>query len=193
MNKQKKIRLSCSLCLSFVRNYGLYLAAWNDDGSHFIGGRITQLTPDLYLNQAANVTVGNAIDTAVLEWCKLFGNYNQEKLHWQKVIKKNADFKTQLLKNFNQNDSNWTAYHKSILNYRDKRVAHLDESDTERVFVPYLEKALNLVFQYYEYLINIESDNDTFKINEHLPNIEEYFELHKRIGKEVYSIMKEPH
>jgi hypothetical protein len=190
MNKRKKVRLSCSLCLSFVRNYALYLAAWNEDGSHFIGGKITQLAPDLYSIHVANLNVGNSIDIATLEWCKLFGNYNQEKLHWQKVVKNKADFKSQLLKHFNQDSSTWIAYHKSILNYRDKRVAHLDETDIDRVFVPFLDKALSLVFQYYDYLIDVESDNDTFGINEQLPKIEEYFELNKRIGKEVYSLMK---
>ncbi|MEZ0245705.1 MAG: hypothetical protein ACAH09_03645 [Methylophilaceae bacterium] len=192
MNKRKKIRLSCSLCLSFARNYGLYLAAWNEDGSHFIGGSITQLSPETYLNQVTNINVGNSIDIATLEWCKLFGNYDQEKLHWQKVVKNKANFKLQLLKHFDQNDSAWIAYHKSILNYRDKRVAHLDEADAEKVFVPFLEKALSLIFEYYNYLIDIESDLAIFTDDEKTPKIEEYFELHKRIGKEVYASIRKP-
>lgn len=190
MNKRKKVRLSCSLCLSFVRNYALYLAAWNEDGAHFVGGPITQLVPESYLKHIANVNVGNSIDIATLEWCKLFGNYKQEKLHWQKVVKSKENFKIQLLKHFNQDNSTWIAYHKSILDYRDKRVAHLDETDADRVFVPFFDKALSIVFMYYDYLIDVESDNDTFEAHEQVPKIEEYFNLNKRIGKEVYSSLK---
>jgi hypothetical protein len=187
MNKRKKIRLSCSVCLSFARNYAFYLSAWNEDGSPFVGGKITQLSENTYSKQVININVGNAIDIATLEWCKLFGSYRQEKLHWQKVVKNKSNFKPILLKHFDDSESTWNSYHSAILKYRNKRVAHLDETDTEVIYVPFFEKALNLIFDYYDYLIDIESDNDTFATREKIPKIREYFDLHKRISKEAFA------
>jgi hypothetical protein len=172
MNKKAKVRRSCKLCLSFARSYALYKASYNDDGSHIVGG------------QFWNTELGNNIDIAVIEWCKLFGNYDQEKHHWKRVVKDRKHYKTQLLTEFENSEAKWAEYHKSILKYRNKFVAHLDV-DNEYI-VPLLEIALKLISKHYDYLLQYEVEDGFF--NEPIPNdIQSYYEQHFALARKVYA------
>lgn len=176
MNKKTKVRKGCLLCLSFARNYAFYKAAFNEDWTHFVGGM-----PSLS-NQFWNVTTGNYIDVAVMEWCKLFGNERQEKFHWKSVVKNKALYKTQLLDMFEEGDPEWLGYREDMLIYRDKFVAHLDEEN--QYIIPRLEKALKLVVFHYEYLLQHENE-DGFFLGK-IPNIQTYFQQHFDMAREVY-------
>lgn len=171
------------LCLSFVRNYAFYQAAWNEDKTKSIGGSSafngTNYLPDQYWN----TTVGNHIDIATLEWCKLFGNYKQEKFHWQKVVKDQKQYKLQLLKVFPKGEAEWSDYHEKILKYRNEFVAHLDEGN--RIYIPYFETAHELVVNHYEYLVKNEVEDGIF--TEPIPNIREYDIRHNELARKIYS------
>lgn len=177
MNKKTKVRRGCLLCLAFVRNYAFYMAAYNHDGSLIVGG-----TRSLS-NQYWNTTHGNYIDIAILEWCKLFGNYNQEQFHWKRTIKDKARYKGQLLTMVGKSESEWAEYHDSIVKYRDEFVAHLDENND--YIVPNLEMALKLVINHYDYLLNNETEEGFFP--ESVPNIHTYYQKHFEMARGVYA------
>lgn len=175
MNKKTKVKKSCLLCLSFVRNFAFYLAAYNVDGSHIVGG-----TPSL-ANQYWNTTQGNHIDIAVIEWCKLFGSDRQEKFHWKSVVNDAARYKKQLLTVFGQGETEWAVYRETILKYRDKFVVHLDEE--KDYVVPYLKMALKLVENHYDYLLKHEAEDDVFFL---VPPIQAYYQKHFEMARKVY-------
>lgn len=177
MNKRVKVRKSCLLCLAFARNYAFYTASYADDGGHIVGGE-----PSL-ANQFWNTMHGNCIDIAVIEWCKIFGSERQEKHHWKRVVKDAAGYKSQLLTDrFGGSEAIWEAYRNSLLTYRDKFVAHLDEDN--QYIVPYLHKAHELVISHYDYLLKYEVNDDIF--NEPPPNIQEYYQKHFEMARAAY-------
>lgn len=176
MNKRNKVRKSCLLCLSFVRNCAFYNASYADDGSHLVGGTVS------LSNQFWNTTTGNFLDMAVIEWCKLFGNDQLEKHHWKKVVKDKARYKIQLLKMFEEGEVGWKAYWDGLQTYRNKFAAHLDEDN--QYIVPYLHKAHELVINHYNYLLEHEVAEGFFR--EPPPNIQTYYQQQFDMARAVY-------
>lgn len=69
---------------------------------------------------------GNALDIAVLEWCKLFAD-KDGKHHWRRLIDDQQSFRSDLCDALHMSPYEFKAYVKSVLHYRNKFVAHLDE------------------------------------------------------------------
>lgn len=77
------------------------------------------------------LTQGNLLDSAVLDWCKLFGSHNKDnqQVHWKNIFPQHHEFFQYLLSYVEITESEWVAYRCSMKKYRDQHVAHLDFKD----------------------------------------------------------------
>lgn len=68
---------------------------------------------------------GNQLDTAVLEWCKVFGS-DGEATHWKKIIPAtdHNQFRSSLLASLGISADVWATYWNEMKAYRDNLVAH---------------------------------------------------------------------
>jgi hypothetical protein len=138
MDREKRLRRVALLCCSFARNHAYYLAGWD--------GKKTKAKNEFW------VTVqGNFIDIAVLEWLKLFGDHN-DKHHWKKVVEDKDLFRQEMFVKCKITESEFAQARKSLKDYRDKFIAHLDSE--EIMHIPVLDVPLKLVKYYYEYIAN---------------------------------------
>lgn len=73
------------------------------------------------------MTVNLLNETAAMEWCKVFGSWNED-THWTQVVLKEQhdDVREGLLKAVGQSQEDWENYRNSILSYRDQMIAHHD-------------------------------------------------------------------
>jgi hypothetical protein len=100
-------------------------------------------------------------ELAVIEWCKVFGS-RKENLHWTKTpIGKTAeqareDFRCRLLSKTGFNQEQWEIYHRDMLIFRDKFVAHLDMNGVMQVGLQDLDPALQVAYVYEEWAKAIE-------------------------------------
>lgn len=135
MHTTDRAKNAAKLCCHFARNLAYYGAGRNvlrDTGEPF------WLT-----------VVGNFVDIAVLEWCKLFGNRNG-KYHWRKVLTNPDAFRDDMLKQLGLSQDRFESMHLTVKTYRDEFVAHLEDADTTTVpnmNVPYI-----LAWSYYRQL-----------------------------------------
>lgn len=100
---------------------------------------------------------GNALDMAVIDWCKLFGSDNeaQQPVHWKNVLPQvdHDDFRGALLAATGQSADEWQAYRDTVKTYRDKHAAHFDEEFIRRENDPHyptLERAFAAACLYYD-------------------------------------------
>ncbi len=91
-------------------------------------------------------TFNNYIDMAVLNWCHLFGN-NSDDLHWMRVIEDADTFRDNFLKIVGLNFDEWKAYRKTIKDYRNKDVAHIEVRP--ETTVPEMDIAITATCIYY--------------------------------------------
>jgi hypothetical protein len=113
MKRPERIRRVALLCCHCLRNLAVYRAGWHS-------GRL-RVSRQFWIN--AN---GNALDIAVLEWCKLFAD-RQGKHHWRKVVVDSNDFLAGLYATLGISEAEYRRYVLSVLRYRDKFIAHLDD------------------------------------------------------------------
>jgi hypothetical protein len=104
------------------------------------------------------MALGNSMDIAVLEWCKLFGNDDaaHQPTHWKNVIdaQDHATFRTDMLAHVGVSKTAWTDYWDLMKGYRDSHVAHLDAQRHRRVAnYPELGTALSSATFYYQRVI----------------------------------------
>jgi hypothetical protein len=92
---------------------------------------------------------GSFIDIAVLEWCKLFGK-KDGKHHWRKVVEDESAFEAGLYDYLELTPTEFIDYNKSVLNFRDRYVAHLDNELT--FFIPFVWPARRSAAYLYNYL-----------------------------------------
>ena len=73
------------------------------------------------------MTVNLLADTAAIEWCKVFGSW-EEDTHWTRVIprQQHDQVRAALLHELGFSQAEWKAYHDGILRYRNELVAHHD-------------------------------------------------------------------
>lgn len=73
------------------------------------------------------MTVNLLADTAAVEWCKVFGSWDED-THWTKVVPKERHGATRadLLKEIGLTKEEWEEYRSNIVSYRDQMVAHHD-------------------------------------------------------------------
>jgi len=73
------------------------------------------------------MTVNLLADAAAVEWCKVFGSWDED-THWTQVVPKERhdQIRTDLLKALGLTQAAWEEYRNSIVSYRDQMVAHHD-------------------------------------------------------------------
>lgn len=146
MTRCEHLRRVGILCCHCLRNMSFYLS-WYEAGTPF-------KKEQFWVN--ANT---NFLDITVLEWCKLFGNA-RDKNHYSKVIVDPVQFQAGLLAKLELTDKEFAEYIKQMRTYRDKFVAHLDESNV--FHVPHLGVAKESTVFLYECLLAHEAENDIF-------------------------------
>lgn len=89
-------------------------------------------------------------DTAAIEWCKVFGSWD-EGTHWTNIIRadRHEAVRSALLQELGMTKAEWEKYHGDILQYRNEIVAHHDVDATVMKY-PHYDKALvaaNFMFE----------------------------------------------
>ncbi|EGU37318.1 hypothetical protein VIBRN418_08207 [Vibrio sp. N418] len=87
---------------------------------------------------------------ATIQWCKLFGT-DSESTHWKKLVVDHEDFRRFLFQKTTHNQSEFRKYQLSMLEFRDKWVAHY-ESSFPHGSIPEFELALNSALALQDYL-----------------------------------------
>jgi hypothetical protein len=100
------------------------------------------------------VIYGNCTDTAVQDWCKLFGadGGNNETLHWKTLATDVDQFRHDLLGALNITKDQWVAYWTEMKDYRDMSVAHFDADRVHIANYPTFDWALESAYFYYDHL-----------------------------------------
>lgn len=92
----------------------------------------------------------NFFDIALLNWAHLFGN-KKDDLHFRNVLSNPDSFKSKIMDRLYMTDADWDSHWKSLKDFRDFRVAHIDPIDS--VTVPDLKIAYECIAEYYEIAI----------------------------------------
>ena len=166
MDRTTRLRRVGILCCHFVRNYSYYKAGWDKS--------------EIKAKDQFWVSLnGNFLDIAVLEWCKLFGDY-KDKHHWKKIMHADQTFKQRMFDELDIKQIDLDKIHGSIKSYRDKFVAHLD---SERVMnIPKLQEGLPLVYFYYSEVKSICDNTSDWPTS-----IENFYQEHYEKGLEQYA------
>lgn len=117
----------------FARNLAYYRGGFvsRDGTGHLID-----------MSEVGRTVNGNFLDIAVLEWCKLFADWNSRH-HWRRAIETFAAqtrFRAELLASLGIHLTAWESYLETVRTYRDKFVAHLDNEEV--AIIPSMELAL---------------------------------------------------
>ena len=88
------------------------------------------------------MTVNLLADAAAMEWCKVFGSWDDD-THWTRVIPKERhdEVRAALLNELGFSQSEWEACHDGILRYRNELVAHHDLAASVAKY-PHYDKAI---------------------------------------------------
>jgi hypothetical protein len=102
------------------------------------------------------VIYGNLTDTAVLEWCKLFGSDDEQNqpVHWKNVAADPEQFRKELLSVLKIYDSKWRSYWAEMKRYRDQVAAHHDQRRVEIRNHPIFDLALESAYFYYDFSVS---------------------------------------
>lgn len=113
---------------------------------------LTEAAPEPHLN-FWRLILGNQLDIAVLEWCKVFGS-DGEATHWKKIVPpaNHDQFRNRLLVSISVTADEWLAYWNEMKAYRDNLLAHHIEMNKVANY-PVLDLACESSFFYYSYLI----------------------------------------
>ena len=144
MNRKTRLRRVALLCVHFTRNLAFYRAI-----SDLLSG---QKEGDFWITMQ-----GNCVDTAVLEWCKLFGE-RSGKHSWQKIADDPDTFRSQLLSELQINNRKWEDCWSKLRSYRNAFVAHLDSDETMHILnmsLPY-----SMVEFYYSFVTTSREEFD---------------------------------
>src|SRR6266567_6199049 len=73
------------------------------------------------------MTVNLLADAAAVEWCKVFGSWDED-THWTRALPKerHEEIRAALLKAIGLTQAEWEEYRNTILSYRDQTIAHHD-------------------------------------------------------------------
>ena len=107
--------------------------------------------PDPQLN-FWRVTYGSLTDMTVIEWCKTFGNDNEDN-HWKNLVSDPKYFRSGMLEQLEIDRAEWDVYWHEMKTYRDNVAAHASNKP-EISHYPSFDIALKSAFYYYDYLIN---------------------------------------
>jgi len=95
------------------------------------------------------MTVNLLADAAAIEWCKVFGSWDED-THWTHVIPKDKhhEVRAALLRELGISQLEWEAYHDGILRYLNELVAHHDLNASVAKYPHYVKAivAANFMF-----------------------------------------------
>lgn len=99
-----------------------------------------------------HVINGGLFDTAIVDWCILFGSDNaqQQALHWKNMFEEDQ-FRAALLGALPVSEAEWRDYRESLKTYRDQNAAHRDLNPSTE-FYPNMDLALEAAFFYFDQL-----------------------------------------
>lgn len=119
MSDKDRLRRLVLVCANFGRNLAYFRAGQEKENLPLLQERVPFASFWRQVNS-------NAIDVAVLDWCKLFADKTGEH-HWAKVVKNRTAFEAGLLRHLGVNASTLEEYIKDMRTFRNKFVAHLDQ------------------------------------------------------------------
>jgi hypothetical protein len=131
------------LCIHFTRNLAYYRAVFD-------------INPEVSEGGFWTTVAGNSVDTAVLEWCKLFGERDGNH-SWQRISDDHEQFRTNLKAQLGVSTEQWQACREEIRSYRDAFVAHLDDELT--MDVPKMALPMKMVAYYYDYVLTLGDES----------------------------------
>ena len=135
MNRGERLRRVLICSCHFTQNLAFYRAGSNNK----------QLTRKEEFWRRIN---GNCFDLAVIEWCKLFGDFSGKHC-WKNIVTDKAAFSSDLF-DLVGGEAYLDAYVKKVRTYRDKFVAHLDDELTANT--PNMQDALIASRFYYKHI-----------------------------------------
>jgi hypothetical protein len=99
-------------------------------------------------------TLNSHLRMSVIDWCKIFGTDGNE-IHWKKAVITNSkkfqnEFRQKIYKATGLNSKEWGDYHREMIGFRNKYVAHYVKDYDEPV--PKMDNALTVAFAYDEWL-----------------------------------------
>jgi hypothetical protein len=126
LTSEERQRRAVRLCCRFIRNLAFFRAGLQPE----VPPKLFTLThPQCAFWYEAH---RRFFDACVLEWCKLFADYDGEH-HWRRVVDDpNRRFKTDLCTTLGVTAAEFAKLIAEVKNYRNKFVAHLDEERTMR-------------------------------------------------------------
>src|SRR5262245_14944187 len=73
------------------------------------------------------MTMNLLIESAAIEWCKVFGSW-EEQTHWTKAFPKDdhENLRSELLAKLGMKTADWEAYRDTVVDYRNQLIAHHD-------------------------------------------------------------------
>lgn len=144
------------VCANFGRNIVIYRVGQRDE----LKPLLSRHHRDRSFWRQVN---SNAIDIAVLEWCKLFGERDRNKpgygyaCHgWRIIVTDARAFEEGLYTNLNITEAEFVALVEGMRKLRDKFIAHLDSDRT--MDIPLLTKAYEAVVYYHRHVVTVERE-----------------------------------
>lgn len=128
-DRARRLQKVVDLCVALLRNLAFYRTGWEGRNRRFAG------EPYRTFN-------ANCFDQIYLEWCKLFGSWNEEH-HWRKVVTDSDCFEEGLLAALDCGGPAFEVFHAEMKEVRDRVVAHQDVY--EEIPTPTFDKALQSV------------------------------------------------
>lgn len=131
----------------------------------------------------------NFFDIALINWAHLFGN-NKDDLHFRNVLSNPDNFKSAIMHRLSMTDADWDSHWKSLKDFRDSRVAHIDPIDS--VIVPDLNIAFECISKYYEIAITeLKAQDPHFFGDDTLQGfVEDNAEYYTRDISKVFNALK---
>jgi len=163
MSDQDRVRRTVLLCGHCLRNIAFYRAGW----------RMGKIRVRRQFWIAAN---GAFMDSAILEWCKLFAEPNG-KHRWSRSVADKTGFATALYCRLRLTDSEFSAYIQTLKHPRDKFIAHLDAEPT--MYLPWLRPARASAAFLYDHLLNDPSTARWFRFEEKISARDFYAKWYK--------------
>lgn len=143
------------------------------------------------------MTLNLLFDAASLEWCKVFGSF-KEGTHWKNLVPKDQhnNVRRGLLDAIEFTESEWEAYHKTIVDFRNQMVAHHDLNATVTRYPEYGPALIASDFIFSElrrradpdFLGGIPSSLDVWSrgvANNMTPIVKKAFEASAKLGSNI--------
>jgi hypothetical protein len=98
-------------------------------------------------------TTDSHLKLATIAWCNVFGSHKED-MHWTKTLAGKTvqqaydDFYFRVLAKTGFSQPEWEDYHRAMLTFRDKYVAHVDLQNLFKGPVPHFDPALLVAYTY---------------------------------------------